>query len=110
MTKQEMAKLSDYEFAAQVLEKRLADLPKEDTPLANRLRQAVHALRRQDLRERMRKACWWEVTFTDERAGGVNARMVPPPELERIGQMVGRGYYCGVINYDNTDESEVYFT
>lgn len=109
MTNKAMAQMNDYEFAVSIMQAKLNMLDNPDTPMANRLRVAIHGLRRQDMLERTRKKSWWEITFTDTDGNILASRDMPEVELERIGAMVREGYYQGQIDFE-ADESEAYYS
>ena len=103
------AQMNDYEVAIAVIQGRLDDMSDERSPIAKRLALAIHGLRKQDITERIRPKCWWNITYTNKNGDCVQAREMPDVELERIGYMVAQGYYQGEIDFD-ADESEEYTT
>lgn len=109
MTNKAMAQMNDYEFAVTVLQEKLGKIENPNTPMANRLRVAIHGLRRQDILERTRKKSWWEIVYTDEDGNIVASRDMPEVELERIGDMVREGYYQGQIDFE-ADSTEEYYS
>lgn len=107
MTTKQMAQMSDFAFAAMILQDKLDRLENPNTPLANRLQLAIHGLKRNDIYDKTRPKSWWNIEFVGEAGQPISPADVPDLELLRIGGLVARGYWQGQIDFD-ADESEEY--
>lgn len=89
--------MGDFEFAALILQTRLDNLPNPNTPLAQKLRCAIHALKFLDSKEKNTPKDWWYVQYLGSEGQHISAGDLIPQERERIANMVVRGFTAGEI-------------
>lgn len=98
--------LSNLEYAAMVLQERLDKLANPNTPTAQKLRLAIHELRFLDQKEKSTPKNWWYIQYLGDEGQHVRADDLIPQELQRIANMIGRGFTAGEIlpgAYDGED-------
>ena len=89
--------LSNLEFAALVLQERLDTLQNPNTPMAQKLRLAINELKFLDQKEKATPKNWWFVQYIGDEGQHVRADDLIPQELQRIGNMIVRGFTAGEI-------------
>lgn len=105
MTKAQLESLSDLEFAALILQDKLDHSYNPNTPMAGKLRMAINEVRRLDMRHKTKPKNYWRIEYTDETGSSRRSLDVPDAELDRISEMVKRGYAAGEMNWgESVDE------
>lgn len=89
--------LSNLEFAALVLQEQLDKQPDRNSPMAQKLSLAIHELRFLDHKEKSTPKNWWYVQFLDDEGQHVRPDDLIPQELQRIANMIVRGFTAGEI-------------
>lgn len=100
MKNKEIAAMSDLDFAAQILQQRLDKIYNPNSPLATKLRCAIHHLRAIDVKEQTRPAGYWFVQYYDAAGEHLSAMKLMTAELDRIGNLVRTGFTSGEITED----------
>lgn len=89
--------LSNLEFAALVLQEQLDKQPDRNSPMAQKLSLAIHELKFLDTKEKTSPKNWWYVQFLGDEGQHVRADDLIPMELQRIANMIVRGFTAGEI-------------
>lgn len=97
LTQKELSTISDLEFAAQILQQRLDKIYNPNSPLASKLRCAIHRLRAIDIKEQTRPAGYWFVQYYDTAGEHLPAIKLTTEELVRIGNLIQNGFTSGEI-------------
>lgn len=106
LTNKNCKEMSDLAFTAVVLTEKLDKLGNPNTPIAAKLRCAINTVKGLVVKEETKKANWWSIDYSDSEAKRLPARYLFNDELERIGGLVSRGFSCGEIYPDVTNDDE----
>lgn len=96
-SQKQLAQMSELEFAAIVMREHANAAKNPHTPMAKKYRMAAYRLECLVQKEKSTRKNWWDITYTDSAGMKMNVLKMPEHELQRIGEMVSRGYACGEI-------------
>lgn len=96
-TKNQLEQMNDLEFAAIVLNSHANAAKNPYSPMAKKYRMAAYRCECLARKEKSTKKNWWSISYTDSAGLKMDFRKMPEHELQRIGEMVSRGYACGEI-------------
>ena len=96
-SQKQLAQMSELEFAAIVMRAHADAMKNPYTPMAKKYRMAAYRLECLVQKEKTTRKNWWDINYTDSSGLKMSTRKMPESELQRIGEMVSRGYSCGEI-------------
>lgn len=102
--------MTDLEFAAHELQRRLNKVQNPNTPYAAKLRQTITDLRHRDEAERQRMKNSWAIQYYDGDGDPVRSVDMEPWALVQAAELILQGYATGIfshpLNYGGRSESE----
>ena len=98
--------MSNFEFAALVLQEQLDKQPDRNSPMTQKLSLAIHELKFLDTKEKTMPKNWRYVQYLGDEGQHVRADELIPQELQRIANMIIRGFTAGEILPGAYDEEE----